>query len=136
MSVNYQEYLASREWGLKKRQVRERSDGYCERCLVAQMQAVHHKTYERLGNEDMADLMAVCEPCHSFLNGYNDYDPIAERNALIESMLAGQDASIRQAFLRGLAFGVKQVHERQAKGRGLLMTTEDETHLLKGRGAF
>lgn len=79
--VNYHEYLASREWALKKRQVRERSGGLCERCGAAQ-EATHHLTYERLGDERLDDLLAVCRPCHEFLSGVIDTDPAVRPTAL------------------------------------------------------
>lgn len=75
---NYQRYLASREWGLLKRQVRERSGGNCERGHLEAVAAtaVHHTTYERIGHEDLADLLHVCEACHEFLGGHSDRDPV------------------------------------------------------------
>jgi hypothetical protein len=33
------------------------------------MRAVHDKTYDRLGHEDLSDLLGVCRPCHDFLGG-------------------------------------------------------------------
>lgn len=46
-----QAYYCSREWGLLKRAVHERSGGICERCGVNDAAAVHHKTYIRLFHE-------------------------------------------------------------------------------------
>jgi hypothetical protein len=71
----YQKYLASREWAILKRLVRERSDGKCERCLVGGHDATHHLTYERIGREDPEDLQAVCSLCHAFLSGKSEQDP-------------------------------------------------------------
>jgi hypothetical protein len=73
---DYHRYMASREWAIKKRQIRERSDGKCERCRAPQ-EATHHLTYERLGDEWLSDLLAVCSPCHEFLSGMRDDDPAA-----------------------------------------------------------
>jgi hypothetical protein len=72
----YQTYLASREWALKRERVRERALGKCERCHVAEMNAVHHLTYARVGDELLSDLIAICDPCHEFVSGKNDTDPI------------------------------------------------------------
>jgi len=76
--VNYKQYLASREWALRKRQVRERSWGRCERCAAPQ-EAAHHLTYERLGNERLEDLLAVCDACHEYLSGLRPDDPATEK---------------------------------------------------------
>lgn len=40
------------------------------------MQSVHHLTYERIGDELMSDLLAVCNPCHDWLSGKTDEDAI------------------------------------------------------------
>jgi hypothetical protein len=73
--VDYHEYMASREWRLKRRGVIEACQNTCERCAHAPVQSVHHLTYERLGDEDDADLMGVCQPCHDYLAGVTDADP-------------------------------------------------------------
>lgn len=73
---DYHRYLASREWALLREQVRTRSGNVCEHCGLVRQQAVHHLTYERLGHEDLDDLMAVCNRCHEFLSGKTDQDPL------------------------------------------------------------
>lgn len=75
---NYQRYLASREWALLREQVRDRSSNHCEHCCIAQQEAVHHLTYERVGREFLTDLMAVCNPCHDFLCGLVGRNPLNE----------------------------------------------------------
>jgi len=88
LSLDYQAYLASREWAVRKRAVRERADGQCERCRFLQpetgtvyfkpMYAVHHLTYAHIGNEPLEDLQAVCRECHDFLSAVADQDPIQD----------------------------------------------------------
>ena len=84
MSVKYHAYLASREWGLKKRAVRERCAGRCERCRMRRMTAVHHLTYAHVGNEPLEELLGVCEPCHDYLGGNRDTDPMDDVKELQE----------------------------------------------------
>ncbi|MBN2243859.1 MAG: hypothetical protein JW793_14330 [Acidobacteria bacterium] len=72
--AQYQKYLASREWALLKEQVKQRSQGRCERCLVCEYDSIHHLTYERIGKEDLRDLQAVCRRCHEFLSGKREDD--------------------------------------------------------------
>lgn len=74
-TVNYHEYIASREWALKKNAVRERSGGICERCRKNPHTQTHHLTYERLGDERLEDLLGTCRPCHEYLSGRSDFDP-------------------------------------------------------------
>lgn len=72
----YQLYLASREWAVLKEAVRARSGGKCERCLYAPGEQVHHQTYERVYAERLDDLLHVCAPCHEFVSGKRQDDPI------------------------------------------------------------
>jgi DNA polymerase len=87
----YQEYLASREWALKREAVRERANSRCERNIsipfngniehfrcVGRHESTHHKTYANVGHEPLEDLMAVCNDCHSWLSGKTDVDATAE----------------------------------------------------------
>lgn len=73
--VDYPRYLASREWREKRKEVIERNDGLCYRCLSAPIQDVHHVTYERIGHEDLDDLIGVCKPCHEYLSAERTDDP-------------------------------------------------------------
>ena len=84
---DYQRYLASREWGVLKRAVRLRAalgmecwvdDAYCERCQHNRMYAVHHLTYERIGREDLDDLVGLCKGCHAFTSGTANKDPLSD----------------------------------------------------------
>jgi hypothetical protein len=60
----YHEHLASPKWQALRRRVFERSRGMCEGCSVNRAVQVHHLTYERLGDEMLFDLVAVCMTCH------------------------------------------------------------------------
>lgn len=62
----YRAYLKSAAWK-KKREERITIDNHhCAKCLVnASHLEVHHKTYARIGDEDVeSDLIALCGPCH------------------------------------------------------------------------
>lgn len=74
-SITYGQYLASREWALRKRAVRARSLGWCEHCHKRAATEVHHLTYERLFGEQLSDLLHVCRPCHQFFSAVTDVDP-------------------------------------------------------------
>lgn len=57
------------EWKALRDQVRERSGGWCERCLVEPGEEVHHLRYEK-GNKlkrllvPLTDLIHLCRACH------------------------------------------------------------------------
>lgn len=61
----YQAHLDSPAWKSKRLQVFARSSFQCEHGdCTNQAEQVHHLTYERLGEEPLVDLQAVCIPCH------------------------------------------------------------------------
>jgi hypothetical protein len=66
---NYHEYLASVEWAKIRAKVFRRAGGVCECCCDATARHCHHVTYDRLGNELLEDLLAVCIPCHEEIHG-------------------------------------------------------------------
>lgn len=67
--ARYARYLDSEKWKLRKRApVMERAEGICEidNCSRAAF-AVHHLTYDRLYDEELTDLIALCIQCHKTL---------------------------------------------------------------------
>jgi len=71
--VKYIEYMKSDAWREKRGLVLERSGGKCEKCGFEACD-VHHLTYERLGNESMDDLQALCLKCHWTAHNLPDVD--------------------------------------------------------------
>lgn len=82
----YTVYLASPVWAGKRRAVLERCGGRCEDCqahrdigrIVSPAVEVHHLTYDRVGNEELSDLIGLCERHHEIRHGLN----AAENQAL------------------------------------------------------
>jgi hypothetical protein len=60
----YDAYLASSKWRERRQLVMQRAGGMCEGCGKAPASEVHHLTYERVGDEMLFDLVAICHPCH------------------------------------------------------------------------
>lgn len=84
---DYKRHLASREWAVLREAVRLRAalgvpawmpTAYCERCGIHPLRATHHLTYERIGHEELDDLLGVCNGCHAYLSGKSDTDPVDE----------------------------------------------------------
>lgn len=44
--------------------------GKCEYCWLRPYRALHHRTYEREGQELPGDVMLVCDTCHDLIHGY------------------------------------------------------------------
>lgn len=61
---SYKEYIRSDEWKEKRRQRLEFAKNRCELCFRESALDVHHRTYERLGDERLSDLIVLCRTCH------------------------------------------------------------------------
>ena len=66
------EYYQSEEW-IRKRGLRHRLNeklfnGLCEMCFGQSATTIHHMTYDRLYNEWIFDLAAICQDCHASLH--------------------------------------------------------------------
>lgn len=78
--VDYDKYIASPEWDDKRRQILARAGGCCERCGCKAPLAVHHLHYETLGDEDLGDLEALCEDCHTVADSEREQETQARRD--------------------------------------------------------
>lgn len=65
VTVDYNEYMESDAWANKRFERLKKDNFQCQMCGSAKNLNVHHVTYERLGNEDMNDLVTLCNKCHS-----------------------------------------------------------------------
>ena len=71
----YDKYLQSPSW-MKKRDQRKKIDN--SKCVCGRGESdmklhVHHQTYERVGKEDLSDLVTLCEQCHEKCHSQVDY---------------------------------------------------------------
>lgn len=65
----YKSYLQTPRWQKKRMLVIARDNGVCQSCLVKPATQAHHLTYDRLYNEPLFDLIAVCKECHESIHG-------------------------------------------------------------------
>lgn len=75
LPVVYEEYIHSPGW--RRKRADYFSSGrprHCQGCMDRDIKSVHlhHKTYERLGHEDLDDLVAVCQNCHQMIHDRYD----------------------------------------------------------------
>jgi len=75
----YDLYIKSPEWRLKRTEALSYYGKKCNECNRTHDLHVHHKTYERLGNELMLDLEVLCEECHYKRHGIQ-YTPRKQKN--------------------------------------------------------
>jgi 5-methylcytosine-specific restriction endonuclease McrA len=64
----YHEYLRTEKWKGKREKVLKRDNNLCQACLINKATEVHHKTYEKIFDEPLFDLVSLCHPCHSKLH--------------------------------------------------------------------
>ena len=62
--VNYYDYMKSDEWKAKRLECLKRDNFQCQKCGTAKNLVIHHWTYDRLGNEDLGDIVTLCKDCH------------------------------------------------------------------------
>jgi hypothetical protein len=63
-NISYQDYLLTPGWRRKRKGALTRAGFRCERCDGKRDLQVHHRTYERLGDERPEDLEVLCASCH------------------------------------------------------------------------
>lgn len=62
--VDHATYMKSPEWAALRRRYYSKYPAKCFCCSTTKNLNLHHKTYNRLGNERLSDLVPLCEPCH------------------------------------------------------------------------
>jgi len=63
-SMPYPEYLKTEHWAETRKLVLKRAGYRCQTCNAKGELHVHHNTYKRRGEENMADLVVLCADCH------------------------------------------------------------------------
>jgi len=76
-------YLRSAHWQSMRRTALEHAEYRCAVCYAGDSLDVHHRTYERLGDERITDLLVLCRTCHDIFHK--------------RGRLAGSKAAKRQA---------------------------------------
>lgn len=64
-AMPYRDYLLTPDWQKKRLYALKRAGGRCQVCNNPNKRLdVHHRTYERLGDELYTDLLVLCHSCH------------------------------------------------------------------------
>lgn len=64
----YRAYLQSDGWQVRREGALRRAGHRCQLCNGSERLQVHHRTYERVGNELPEDLTVLCFGCHRRLH--------------------------------------------------------------------
>ena len=68
-TMPYRDYLLTEEWLETRNRKLKQARFSCQLCNSGGLLNVHHRTYDRRGYEDMADLIVLCHPCHAKFHG-------------------------------------------------------------------
>lgn len=68
-TMPYQQYLQTPEWQQTRKDHLRRARYRCQVCNAGNTQLnVHHRTYERRGQEHIRDLIVLCRDCHEIFH--------------------------------------------------------------------
>lgn len=101
-TMPYEEYLLTPEWQEKRKQVLDHAKHRCQICNSSESLNVHHRTYERRGNEDLADLTVLCKNCHS---QFHDRVSAQERKSTFSTLLEIAEETSNSEQSTGLSTG-------------------------------
>ncbi|EFH85310.1 DnaB-like helicase C-terminal domain-containing protein [Ktedonobacter racemifer] len=87
----YEDYLKTPEWAEKRKRALEWSQNRCQVCYTSSDLDVHHRTYERRGNEQMSDLIVLCHSCHTLFHAAqrleHEHPPLQIGNVMQETLM-------------------------------------------------
>jgi hypothetical protein len=117
--MTYPEYLKTEHWQTMRRLALEAAGHRCLLCDVDANLDVHHRTYERVGVEQVRDLVVLCDACHGRHHGLFEQAERAwtesEQITVLESELAAEIAGaaflarhVELAWLDGIAEGMRR----------------------------
>lgn len=79
MGVEYYQYIQSEEWRQRANEAKRRAGYRCRVCYRHESEVMlnaHHRTYERLGNEDPDDITVLCRGCHELYHKHERLPPV------------------------------------------------------------
>lgn len=71
-ALTYKEYLLTTHWrNLKEKMYKSKYKYECYSCKCKTKLELHHKTYKRIGNERLNDMIWLCRDCHEATHKVN-----------------------------------------------------------------
>ena len=71
-AMPYRSYLRTPEWQARRLAALDRAGRHCQACNADANLDVHHRTYERRGEERDGDLTVLCRSCHGLFHEHRD----------------------------------------------------------------
>lgn len=66
--MSYYAYINGPVWKQRRASFLMRRGKKCEACGHTGIMEVHHRTYDRMGQERDSDLAVLCDPCHTVVH--------------------------------------------------------------------
>lgn len=82
IAKDYSTYLQTNHWKALRKKVYEKYNSECQRChdsVTSESADVHHRSYKRLGNEKIEDLVLYCNKCHAVIHKERKADKEVKR---------------------------------------------------------
>lgn len=102
--MTYQQYLHTPHWRAKRRAALEAAGYECAVCCRKEELQVHHRTYERLGDERIRDLIVFCRGCHALVGRHLGRKGQPARKWTADDWRK-QNAALREAALGAVSPG-------------------------------
>lgn len=74
-SMPYDQYLQTAHWKRTRKEALNRAKHRCQVCNTPKKLQVHHRTYERRGEELPEDLTVLCDNCHETFHKSKKMNP-------------------------------------------------------------
>jgi len=138
--MSYAEYLESPWWKERRRLQLEFSRGRCQVCDGSDSPGVHHRTYDRVGCERLADLVVLCGRCHGLFHDVLPdppvcEEPIIEEKADVQAIRLVSEGCIEWLKAQGRGADVALVMGLRMEAEDLGVEPGDELAWLERMGA-
>lgn len=106
MDDKYADYLGSEAWRAKRSERLEIGNHRCAACESSVDLQVHHLTYARIYNEDMADLLPLCKTHHMLAEELSKSGMIPKEASVLflatetVRLILSHDAACKKIFSR------------------------------------
>lgn len=115
--ARYNAHLKSSKWKLIRKAKMDEAHRTCQKCgTTSKRLEVHHKTYERFGNEPLSDLLLLCGDCHAF----------EDKIRAIENSKKAVEKARSTRFNNGLSTFMEKKHGPNWEFRFSMEDAEDE----------
>jgi len=121
--ASMKEYYSSSRWKLLK-SIKSNEKKFCSICKSPKGLQLHHKTYERFGEEDLNDLCWVCYLCHEAIHNISNryMKPVEQTTQMAKSNW--KDNGSRKGFVQ------KDTIKKQTKNQRMALLRENKNNKI------